>query len=142
MGEIRVFYKDRFLGPAVSAELAGETIPLRDIIRVRNQRRRRELSSVLYDRQKVVDSLLELKKCPQKPSSYPYPESASKVPQRVAALLSKQSNTAGSLNYAMPAASSVTSAFVTDRPALGKLSQPCDTVARTRSFRVIVGQAK
>jgi hypothetical protein len=78
MGEIRVFYKDRFLGPAVSAELAGETIPLRDIIRVRNQRRRRELSSVLYDRQKVVDSLLELKKCPQKPSSYPYPESASK----------------------------------------------------------------
>jgi hypothetical protein len=141
MGEIRVFYKDRFLSPAVSAELAGETIPLRDIIRVRNQRRR-ELSSVLYDRQKVVDSLLELKKCPQKPSSYPYPSPHQKVPQRVAALLSKQSNTAGSLNSAMPAASSVTSAFVTDRPALGKLSQPCDTAARTRSFRVIVGQAK
>jgi Mu transposase, C-terminal len=38
MGEIRVFYKDRFLCPAVSAELAGETIPLRDIIRVRDQR--------------------------------------------------------------------------------------------------------
>ena len=61
MGEIRVFYKDRFLCPAVSAELAGETIPLRDIIRVRNQRRR-ELSSVLQDRQKVVDSLLQLKR--------------------------------------------------------------------------------
>lgn len=45
MGEIRVFYQDRFPCPAVSAELAGETIPLRDIIRVRNQRRR-ELSSV------------------------------------------------------------------------------------------------
>jgi putative transposase len=43
MGEIRVFYKDRFLCPAVSAELAGETIPLRDTVRVRNQRRR-ELS--------------------------------------------------------------------------------------------------
>jgi putative transposase len=61
MGEIRVFYKDRFLCPAVSAELAGETIPLREIIRVRNQRRR-ELSSILHDRQQVVDSLLQLKR--------------------------------------------------------------------------------
>jgi putative transposase len=61
MGEIRVFYKDRFLCPAVSAELAGETIPLRDIVRVRNQRRR-ELSSILHDRQQMVDSLLQLKK--------------------------------------------------------------------------------
>jgi putative transposase len=46
MGEVRVFYRDRFLCPAVSAELAGETIPLRDVIRVRNQRRR-ELNSAL-----------------------------------------------------------------------------------------------
>ena len=61
MGEIRVFYKDGFLCPAVSAELAGETIPLRDIIRVRNQRRR-ELSSALQDRQRAVDSLLQLKR--------------------------------------------------------------------------------
>ena len=61
MGEIRVFYKDRFLCPAVSAELAGETIPLRDIIRVRDQRRR-ERSSILHDRQRLVDSLLLLKK--------------------------------------------------------------------------------
>jgi putative transposase len=61
MGEIRVFYKDRFLCPAVSAELAGETIPLREIIRARDQRRR-ELSSILHDRQRVVDSLLLLKK--------------------------------------------------------------------------------
>jgi putative transposase len=61
MGEIRVFYQDRFLCPAVSAELAGETIPLRDIIRVHNQRRR-ELSSLFQDRQRVVDSLLQLKR--------------------------------------------------------------------------------
>src|SRR5665213_4095683 len=61
MGEIRVFYKDRFLCRAISAELAGETIPLRDVIRVRNQRRR-ELSAVLQDRQKMVDSLLQLQK--------------------------------------------------------------------------------
>ena len=60
-GEIRVFFQDRFLCPAVSAELAGETILLRDVIRVRNQRRR-ELSSLLQDRQKVVDALLQLKR--------------------------------------------------------------------------------
>jgi putative transposase len=45
---------DDFLCPAVSAELAGEAIPLRDIVRVRNQRRR-ELSSILHDRQQIVD---------------------------------------------------------------------------------------
>ena len=61
MGEIRVFYKDRFLCSAVSAELAGETISLRDITRARDQRRR-ELKTILHDRQRVVDSLLLLKK--------------------------------------------------------------------------------
>jgi putative transposase len=61
MGEIRVFYKDRFLCSAVSAELAGETISLRDITRARDQRRR-ELRTILHDRQRVVDSLLQLKK--------------------------------------------------------------------------------
>jgi putative transposase len=61
MGEVRVFYKDRFICPAVSAELAGETIPLRDMIRVRNQCRS-GLSSVLQDRQKVVGALLQLKR--------------------------------------------------------------------------------
>ena len=63
MGEIRVFYKDRFLCRAISAELAGETIPLRDVIRVRNQRRK-ELRSILHDRQKMVDTLLQLKQGP------------------------------------------------------------------------------
>jgi putative transposase len=63
MGEIRVFYQDRFLCIAISAELAGETIPLRDIIRARNCRRK-ELRSILHDRQKVVDGLLQLKKGP------------------------------------------------------------------------------
>jgi hypothetical protein len=36
MGEIRVFYKDCLLCRAISAELAGETIPLRDVIRVQS----------------------------------------------------------------------------------------------------------
>jgi len=59
MAEIRVFYKDRFLCRAISAEIAGETIALRDIVRVRNSRRR-ELRSILDSRQKTVDALLHL----------------------------------------------------------------------------------
>jgi len=61
MAEIRVFYKARFLCRAISAELAGETVPLRDIIRVRKSRRK-ELRKLLSDRQKTVDVLLQLKK--------------------------------------------------------------------------------
>jgi putative transposase len=60
LGEIRVFHEDRFLCRAICAELAGETIPLREILRARNQRRR-ELRGVLRDRQSAVDTLLELK---------------------------------------------------------------------------------
>ncbi len=63
MGEIRVFYKDRFLCRAISSELAGEMMPLRDIIRTRN-RRRKELRSILHVRQKLVDTLLQLKQGP------------------------------------------------------------------------------
>jgi hypothetical protein len=63
MGEIRVFHQDRFLCRAISAELAGETIPLRDVIRVRNQRRK-ELRSILNHRLKMVDTLLQLKQGP------------------------------------------------------------------------------
>jgi hypothetical protein len=61
MAEIRVFFKDRFLCRAISAEIAGETVALRDIVRVRNSRRR-ELKSILDSRQKTVDVLLQLKK--------------------------------------------------------------------------------
>jgi putative transposase len=63
MGEIRVFHEDRFLCRAISAELAGETIPLRDIVRARNARRK-QLRLILHDRQKMVDTLLQLKKGP------------------------------------------------------------------------------
>ncbi len=56
-----MFFKNRFLCRAISAELAGDTVPLRDIIRARN-RRRQELRSILKDRQKMVDTLLELKR--------------------------------------------------------------------------------
>jgi putative transposase len=61
MAEIRVFHEDKFLCRAVCAELAGETIPFREIIRARN-RRRRELRGVLQDRRAAVNTLLDLKR--------------------------------------------------------------------------------
>ena len=61
MAEIRVFYKDKFLCRAVCAELAGQTVPLREIIRARNQRRQ-ELRGVLRDRQAAVNTLIDLKR--------------------------------------------------------------------------------
>ena len=61
MAEIRVFHDDKFLCRAVCAELARETVSLRDILRARN-RRRRELRGALRDRQTAVNTLLELKR--------------------------------------------------------------------------------
>jgi len=61
MAEIRVFHNDRFLCQAVCAELAGATVPLREILRTRNQRRR-ELRGILRNRQSAVDTLLAIKR--------------------------------------------------------------------------------
>jgi len=61
MAEIRVFHEGKFLCRAVCAELAGVTVPLREILRARN-RQRRELRGVLRDRQTAVDTLLDLKR--------------------------------------------------------------------------------
>ena len=59
MAEIRLFHEDKFLCRAVCPDLAGEIIPLREILRARN-RRRRELRGVLRDRQTAVNTLLDL----------------------------------------------------------------------------------
>ena len=58
MAEIRVFHKDRFICRAVCQELAGETVPLREIVNAR-MRRRRELRQTVEDRNRTVDALLE-----------------------------------------------------------------------------------
>jgi putative transposase len=67
MAEIRVFYQERFVCRAICPELAGETVPLREILQARN-RRRRELSTILRDRKKVVDALLEVKRANRIPA--------------------------------------------------------------------------
>jgi putative transposase len=57
IAEVRVFHDNRFLCRAVCQELAGETVPLREIIRARNQRRR-DLRQTIRERQRTVDALL------------------------------------------------------------------------------------
>jgi putative transposase len=61
MGEIRVFHHEKFLCRAIAADLAGETVPLREIVRARRQRRQ-ELRSLLRDRQQAVDTLLDMRR--------------------------------------------------------------------------------
>jgi len=61
VAEIRVFHQARFVCRAVCPDLAGETVPLREVIQARN-RRRREVRGLLRDRLKTVDALLERKR--------------------------------------------------------------------------------
>ena len=49
IAEVRVFHEGRFVCRAVCQELAGETVPLREVIRAR-ERRRRELRRTIQDR--------------------------------------------------------------------------------------------
>jgi putative transposase len=63
MGEIRVFHRDQFLGRAISVDLAGNTIPLREIVRARNLRRK-ELRTLIENRQQAVDTLLAIRRGP------------------------------------------------------------------------------
>jgi putative transposase len=61
VAEVRVFHDGRFVCRAVCQELAGETVPLREVIRAR-ERRRRELRRTIQDRRQAVDSLLEVRR--------------------------------------------------------------------------------
>jgi putative transposase len=61
MAEMRVFHDHRFLCRAICADLAGETIALRDILRARN-RRRRDLRQTLQERSRTVEVLLEARR--------------------------------------------------------------------------------
>ncbi|MDQ2686312.1 MAG: transposase family protein [Armatimonadota bacterium] len=66
LAEVRVFHRERFLCRAVCQEVAGQTVPLREIIQARN-RRRRELRQVLTDRSRLVETLLGVHQSPTGP---------------------------------------------------------------------------
>lgn len=57
MAEIRVYYRDAFLCRAICAELAGETVSLKEIIQART-RQRKHLRTVLRDRTSAVKEAL------------------------------------------------------------------------------------
>lgn len=61
VAEIRIFHENRFLCRAICQELAGETVPLRDIVNARN-RRRRELRQQIEDRRRTADALMEVRR--------------------------------------------------------------------------------
>ena len=61
MGEVRMFFRDRFLCRAITADCAGQSVQLREIVQARNKQRR-DLKRVLRDRRQAVDSLLELRR--------------------------------------------------------------------------------
>ena len=89
--EVRVFHDGRFVCRAVCQELAGETVPLREVIRAR-ERRRRELRRTIHDRRKVVDSLLDARRgCVTEGTSGDAPEIPPE-PQRPGRTLKRYAN--------------------------------------------------
>ena len=78
MAEIRVYHDGRFLCRAVCQELAGETISLKELIRVRTARRR-ELRATLTDRAALLDQLLAV---PQPPPPVETPQPPPAAPSR------------------------------------------------------------
>jgi Mu transposase, C-terminal len=61
VAEIRVFHEQQFLCRAICPELAGATIPIREIVRARNKHRR-DLQAKVRDRRRTVDELMEIKR--------------------------------------------------------------------------------
>jgi len=53
VAEIRIFYNEKFLCRAICQELAGETVPVREIVRVRRTRHR-ELRQIIEDRRRAA----------------------------------------------------------------------------------------
>lgn len=82
MAEIRVYHDGRFLCRAVCQELAGETISLKELVKVRDTRRR-ELRATLTDRAALLDQLLAT---PQQPPADPIPDPPASAPPRPARL--------------------------------------------------------
>ena len=72
LAELRVYHQDRFLCRAICAELAGQTLALKDLVRVRRERRR-ALRGTLTDREQLVRQFLAVHQAPPEP---PVPPSA------------------------------------------------------------------
>ncbi len=80
LAEIRVFYQDTFLCRAICAELAGQTISLKEIQAARTARRN-TLRETLTDRQQVVERYLAVHRPPE--TRPPESESSTPPPPRL-----------------------------------------------------------
>lgn len=74
LGEIRVFHRDQFVCRAVSPELAGQTISLKDLQSARTARRR-ALAAQLADRRQLAEQLMPRAPYPDRDDSAPAPTS-------------------------------------------------------------------
>lgn len=75
VSEIRIFHAGRFLCKAVSVDLPGASISLKDITAARNARRR-QLTDDLAGRESLVDRLLQLQAAKPLPAPHPAPAPA------------------------------------------------------------------
>ena len=83
MAELRVYLHDEFVCRAITPDLAGETIGLKDIIRARNLHRR-HLRATLADREATIDALLALRRGQESVAVEPLlPESEAAMNSRV-----------------------------------------------------------
>lgn len=72
LGEVRVYYRDKFLCRAICPELAGETVSLKEIRQARNQRRK-QLRQAIQSRSAAAKAALD----PHEPE----PSKTKKVPK-------------------------------------------------------------
>ncbi len=80
MSGIRIFHKTRFLCRAISAELAGEEMPPRELVRAWTERPR-ELRASLKNRREAVDTLLDLRRGPPLSAVYEEGHGSHTVPE-------------------------------------------------------------
>jgi putative transposase len=89
LAEVRLFHQGKFLCRAICPELAGATVPLRDIKRARDQRRR-DLRDTLRERRKTVETLLDLRRGSLPPITEPIAAAEDKT--KPAAVLKRYRN--------------------------------------------------
>lgn len=80
LAEIRVYHRGQFLCRAICADLAGETIGLKEIVGARN-RRRRDLRGQLAAREAVVETLLALRRSDPADGGPAAPRSPTQAPK-------------------------------------------------------------
>jgi len=91
VAEILVFHEGRFVCRAVCQELAGQTVPLREIIRAR-QRRRRELRQTIRERRAAVEALLEARRGEVTEPAVPGASETTPEPRRPTRTLKRYAN--------------------------------------------------